>query len=282
MAPAALARLRQAGIEIEIVETHRAGEGSELAREAWRRGVRRFIAVGGDGTSFEILNGIFPAAIEQRAALGFLPLGTGNSFLRDFVSPGGDAASRAAEAIAAGSVRRCDVVRLRHRAGELYYINLLSMGFTADVAALVNRRFKPFGELGYLLGVLVCLARLRRRPFPLRAESDAQLDQRRCLFLSFSNSRFTGGKMMIAPQAGTADGLIEYVRWGPIGRAGLVWNLPSLYDGSHIRHRLAERRGVTRVEFELEGPVDVMVDGEVKTLECRSLEVLPAALDVLV
>jgi diacylglycerol kinase (ATP) len=88
--------------------------------------------------------------------------------------------------------------------------------------------------------------------------------------------------MMIAPQAEVSDGLIEYVRWGPIGRVGLIRNLPTLYDGTHIQHPLAERRPARRIEFQLEGPVDVMVDGEVLSLHCRTLDILPSALTVVV
>ena len=87
---------------------------------------------------------------------------------------------------------------------------------------------------------------------------------------------------MIAPDAVTDDGLIEYVRWGPIGRLGLIRNLATLYDGSHTSHPLAERQAVRRVEFQLDAPVDLMVDGEVLTLECRTIDVLPSALRVVV
>ena len=58
--------------------------------------------------------------------------------------------------------------------------------------------------------------------------------------------------------------------------------LPRLYDGTHIEHPLASRRAVRHVEFKLEAPVDVMIDGEVATLECRSLDLLPAAVDVYI
>ena len=85
----------------------------------------------------------------------------------------------------------------------------------------------------------------------------------------------------IAPNAETGNGLIEYVRWGPIGRLGLLRNLSTLYDGTHINHPLAERKAVKRVEFNLDGPVDVMVDGEVLTLHCQELDVLPGALNVV-
>ena len=278
LAPAALDRLRAAGLALEVRETRAPGEATILAHDAYAAGFRNFIAVGGDGTGFEIVNGLFPAAASKgRAALGFLPLGTGNSFLRDFTERGAD---YAIEAIVARRRRPCDVIRLNHAGGTLFYINTLNIGFAADVATLVNRHLKRLGELGYLAGVLISLARLRRRPFPLRA--DGERDARRCLFLAFSNSKFTGGKMMIAPNASIDSGAIEYVHWGPIGRLGLVRNLPALFDGSHIRHPLASRRIATRIEFDLTGPVDVVVDGEVLTLEVESLGGLPSALDVMV
>ncbi len=278
LAAAALNKLRAAGLHPEVRETRAPGEGVALAREAYAMGFRNFIAVGGDGTSFEVVNGLFPAAAsEGRAALGFLPLGTGNSFLRDFTVGGADCAI---EAILERRRRPCDVLRLNHAGGSLYFINTLNLGFAADVAVLTNRRLKRLGELGYLVGVLMCLARLRRRPLPLRADSER--DARRCLFLAFSNSKYTGGKMMIAPDASIDSGKIEYVHWGPIGRFGLVRNLPRLFDGSHIRHPLASRRAAARIEFEIGEPVDVVVDGEVLTLEVHSIEVLPSALDVMI
>ena len=143
------------------------------------------------------------------------------------------------------------------------------------------RRFSGWGELGYQSSIFISLARLRRRPFPLRIDGD-EIDRRPCLFLTFSNSKFTGGTMMIAPKADMNDGLIEYVRWGPIGRLGLIRNLPTLYDGTHIQHPMAERRAAKRIDFYLNAPVDVMIDGEVLTLKCQTLDVLPSALQVVV
>ncbi len=96
-------------------------------------------------------------------------------------------------------------------------MNLLSLGFPADVGELTNRRFKRWGELGYILGVFTRLAGLKHLAFPHRCEGSSEWDRRPCLFLSFSNSKFTGGKMMIAPKADATDGLIEYVRWSPVG-----------------------------------------------------------------
>ena len=275
----ALDRLRAGGVEVEVVETQGVGDATRIAREAYGLGQRRFIAVGGDGTSYEVVNGLFPeASAGERPTLGFLPLGTGNSFLRDFSDRG---VEHAIESLIAGRSQACDVLRLRHRGGVIHYINLLSVGFPADVATLRARRFSGQGELGYVISIFLGLAQLRRRPFPVRSDGETEFDRRRCLFLTFNNSKFTGGTMMIAPKAEVNSGFIEYVRWGAIGRLGLMRNLPGLYDGTHIEHRLAERKAVKRVEFDLQEPVDVMVDGEVLTLHCEELDVLPGALNVV-
>jgi diacylglycerol kinase (ATP) len=306
---AALDRLRTAGIALETAETSAAGHATQITREAYGRGYRKFLAVGGDGTSYEIVNGLFPESGSQQSrsqisgfgsqrvlggaenqiedqipTLGFLPLGTGNSFLRDFEdgTSGIRGLEHAMQALEARRSRPCDVMRLTHKDGAIYYMNLLSVGFAADVAALRHRRFLRLGQFGYLLSIFLGLARLDRRPFPVRLQGQGEFDSRRCLFLTFNNSKYTGGTMMIAPEAVTDDGLIEYVRWGPIGRLGLIRNLATLYDGTHTRHPLAERQAVRRVEFQLDGPVDVMVDGEVLTLECRTIDVLPSALRVVV
>jgi diacylglycerol kinase family enzyme len=276
----ALDRLRAGGIGLELVETSRPGHASQIARDAYARGYRKFIAVGGDGTSYEIVNGLFPPVnAAEHATLAFLPLGTGNSFLREFTDRG---VEHAIEALLARRSQPCDVMRLRHSEGTIHYINLLSMGFAADVAALRARSFSTWGEFGYQSSIFVSLARLRRRPFPLRVDEKGEIDRRPCLFLTFNNSKFTGGTMLIAPKAEVNDGLIEYVRWGPIGRIGLIRNLPTLYDGTHIQHPLAERQSAKRIDFYLDAPVDVMVDGEVLTLHCQRLDVLPSVLNVVV
>jgi len=304
-AGAALDRLRAAGIALDTAETSAAGQATRIAREAYGRGYRKFLSVGGDGTSYEIVNGLFPESRSQDdrshvsgarsqevsggaedpiPTLGFLPLGTGNSFLRDFLGGASsqDGLEHALQALEARRSRPCDVFRLAHKDGAIYCTNLLSVGFTANVAALRHRRFLALGRFGYLLSIFLSLARLDRRPFPVRFDGQQEFDARRCLFLTFNNSKFTGGTMMIAPDAVTDDGLIEYVRWGPIGRLGLIRNLATLYDCTHTRHPMAERHAVRRVEFQLDQPVDVMVDGEVLTLECQTIEVLPGALRVVV
>ena len=280
LAGPALARLRARGLHIDVIASTCPGHAVQLAREAYGQGYRRFLAVGGDGTAHEILNGVFarnPAA--ERIALGFLPLGTGNSFLRDFTKHGAEASL---DALFANRTRPVDLVRLTHASGEIYSFNILSVGFTADVGALSNRVFKPLGHLGYLFGVFVGLVQLKRRAFVLRSDDETEWDTRRSLFLTFNNSKYTGGTMLIAPDADPSDGFIEFVRWGPIGRFGLLRMLPRLYSGTHLNHPLASRRSVKHVEFNIPVPVDVLIDGEIFSLECKTLDILPSAVDIYI
>jgi diacylglycerol kinase (ATP) len=276
---AGLEQLRAGGIEVDVIETSAAGQASDIVRLAYREGRRRFIAVGGDGTSYEIVNGLFPEASEvstpERPSLGFLPMGTGNSFLRDFTE---DGASYSIEAITQGRRRRCDVIRLEHADGVLHYINLLSIGFVADVNGLRARRFSRWGELGYIAAVVTEVARLRSRAFPMIVDGVA--DGEPMVFASFNNSRFTGGKMMMAPEAEIDDGRIALVRVAPLGRWNLLRTFPKIFKGTHVQHRAVHTAKIETVEFELDDEIDVMVDGEALRVVPRALRVLAGALDV--
>ena len=204
LAGPAIARLREKGLHVDVIASTAPGHAAELAREAYTQGYRRFIAVGGDGTAHELLNGIFThAGASAHISLGFLPLGTGNSFLRDFTDNGPEAAL---QALLENRKRPVDLLRLTHSTGQIYAFNLLSVGFTADVATLTNRHFKSLGRFGYLLGVFLRVVQLRRRAFALRCDDDKDWDERRCLFFTFNNSKYTGGTMLIAPQSDPTDG----------------------------------------------------------------------------
>jgi YegS/Rv2252/BmrU family lipid kinase len=280
----ALDRLRASGAQFDVAETKRAGHGIEITRNAYRNGYRKFIAVGGDGTSFEIVNGLFPEAAANgandvvRPTLGFLPLGTGNSFLRDFTREGVEYATRA---IIEGRSRPCDVIRLKHKEGEVFYINILSLGFVADVATLANRRFKRLGASSYALAVVLCLANFKKRVYNMKLDGVEDPDPPNTALLIFNNSKFTGGNMMLAPNADTGDGLIEIVRWSA-DRLDFIRNFPKCYDGSHVNHPLVWQGRARHIDLDFDSPVDIMIDGEVMTTQCESLDVLPSALNVMV
>lgn len=289
----ALFALREAGERVVAVETRGPGHATELARDAARDGQRRFLSVGGDGTHFEVANGLFEAGrpVRDDACLGMIPLGTGNSFVRDL-----DVASvaDALGAITRGARRRVDVVRATHTSGDLVYLNLLSIGFTAHAGALTNRHFKPLGALGYVLAVLLATSRLTHPRFPLAitapnaddadgssASAESARDDRACTFISFSNSRYTGGAMMMAPTADVADGALDVVRMGPIGKGELAMSFPRIFRGTHTAMAAHEHARARAVRLFLDGPTDVMVDGEVLSLQLEGLEVLPGALEVV-
>lgn len=277
---AALDRLRAAGLEVDVATTDKAGHASELARHAWAEGRRRFLAVGGDGTSYEVVNGLFPAALDsgERPRLGFLPMGTGNSFLRDFSDQG---AEHSVAALTEGRARSCDVMRLRHRAGTIFWINICSVGFVADVNGLRARRFKAWGELGYVAAVVSSVVGLESRGFPMRVDG-GELDAKPLVFASFNNSKFTGGKMMMAPEADTSDGLVEVILVGKMGRFDLLRTFPKIFSGTHVKHSAVRTAKAKRVVFEIEDEIDAMIDGEAERVIPMELDVLPGAIDVAV
>ena len=152
---------------------------------------------------------------EERPCLGFLPLGTGNSFLRDFGS----------ERCAACGRRRCASAGASPATwcgwltptASCSSSTLLSVGFVADVDACANRRFKALGPAGLRRSVvLVETASLAPRPWHMQVDGGEWHEP--VLFASFCNSRFTGGKMMMAPFADSSDGQLDVIvasaRWG--------------------------------------------------------------------
>ncbi|MEM9860850.1 MAG: diacylglycerol kinase family protein [Myxococcota bacterium] len=275
-ASAALRDLRR-DQAIDMVTTEGPGHASELARAAFEDGARRFIAVGGDGTSYEVINGLFPRANGANIELGLLPLGTGNSFLRDFgVSGQDDALGR----LARWATRPVDLVEATHQSGSIHYMNLLSIGFTADVGDLTNRRFKALGPAGYVAAVVSCLSRLDAPRDPI-AIDDLAVDERKAVFMSFSNSQYTGGAMQMAPDADVSDGKLDVIRVGELGRADLLRTFPKIYAGTHVRHPQVETTRAQRVRFTEPRRQAVMVDGEVVELTLKQLDVRPHALRVV-
>jgi YegS/Rv2252/BmrU family lipid kinase len=238
--------------------------------------------VGGDGTSFEIINGLGaqlgatdPA---ERVALGFLPLGTGNSFLRDFGrGDGQDSVSAMIE----GRSRPCDVMCLEHEDGQLHYMNLLSLGFVAEICSLTNRHFKALGSGGYALGVVAALAKLESHIVRMRLDGETPWEQA-VVFVSVCNSRFTGGSMMMAPFADTADGMMDIIVCGPMTRLTLLKTFPKIFSGKHIHHHAIRAARARSVELFESAPIDLMIDGEVVRRTPRRISVRPGALDVFV
>mgnify|MGYP000480290187 CR=1 FL=1 len=273
LAPPVLAELALAH-DLTVRRTRGPGHGVTLARELADT-VDVVVSVGGDGTLFEVVNGLM-AVDGRRPALALLPLGTGNSFGRDV---GVVDVPSARAALSRATPRPVDVVRVTHADGVVHYVNLLSVGFAAEVGDLTNRRFKRLGALGYIAAVLVQVTRLAPRPFPFAPGADAT-DTAPLTLLSLSNSRYTGGDMMMAPEARIDDGCVDVVRIGAMGRRRLLSCFPKLFRGTHLQMQEVSSRHVGAVRFEPGPSVPVMLDGEIEMLSLREVEVLPGALEM--
>ncbi len=206
-------------------------------------------------------------------ALGVLPLGTGNSFVRDFELSDPAAAICALER---GQTRSVDVVRVVHDQGTLHYLNLMSLGFSARAGALTNARFKGLGRGGYVLAVLACLVRLRAEPVRFALDG-GEHDARPRTMVSFCNSRYTGGDMMMAPPADPSDGQVDVVHVGPMGRRRFLSAFPRIFQGTHPELSEIELSRAARIDFAEAVPADCMIDGEILRLRLQSLQVLPQA-----
>lgn len=263
--------------ELDIQETTDPRHATQLAQQAFERNVTHFACVGGDGTNFEILNGLFPAALSapKRPKLALLPLGTGNSFLKDFSLHDPMHSLRALEH---GKMRTCDIIEVVHTHGVFYFMNLLSLGFVADVAFLRNRSFAALGTFGYVLAVMAKTAALRATSFDYSVAGVRRRVDR--TFLSFNNSKYTGGNMMMAPLADTGDGKLDLISAEPMKRSELLATFPKIFTGKHLAHRGVTCEQISSLEFHDAAVMPVMVDGETLEVAIQKLRVLPQVLEV--
>jgi YegS/Rv2252/BmrU family lipid kinase len=273
LAPEALRDLGRRGLSLEVAFTEEPRHATELASQAAANGYRRFLSVGGDGTAAEIVNGLVGAGVSAETELAVLPLGTGNSFLRDF---GITSVEAAGAAIARGDSAPIDVLRLTHQDGVIHFINTMGTGFIARAGELTNERFKFLGAAGYVAAVFVCVIRLQYEENALRYGGTT--DEARTVLTSFSNSQYTGGSMRMAPRAQVADGLLDIVRAGPLGRAALMAAFGRIFSGTHTELEEVWTEQADHVEFINPSAQAVLIDGDLFHLTPLSVDVLPDAL----
>ncbi|MFW2390348.1 MAG: diacylglycerol/lipid kinase family protein [Polyangiales bacterium] len=275
-APAALRELERLGVDLEVAFTERPRHATELVERAAAAGRRCFLSAGGDGTAAEVVNGLVAAGVSRDSELAMLPLGTGNSFLRDFEISDLEAAIAA---IVRRKTRPVDVLRLSHEEGVIHFINTMGTGFVARAGQLTNDRFKFLGAAGYIAAVFVCVVRLQYEDNKLRY-GDA-VDDARTVLTSFSNSQFTGGMMRMAPEAQVSDGLLDLVRAGPLGRGALIDAFRRIFAGTHTDLDEVWTRQLERVEFVDPTFQAVLIDGDLHQLKPLAIDVLPAAINLV-
>jgi YegS/Rv2252/BmrU family lipid kinase len=277
LAPAALEDLERRGLSLEAVFTDGPKHAIELARRRAEEGQRRFLSVGGDGTASEVVNGLIRAGVAKECELAMLPLGTGNSFLRDF---GITNIEQATNAITRGNSRAIDILRLNHEGGTIHFINTMGTGFVARVGELANERFKHLGAASYVAAVLVCLLRLEYERTALRY--DGVTDDRLTVLSSFSNSQYTGGSMRMAPDANVSDGLLDVIRAAPRGRAALLAAFARIFSGAHTELDTVWTRQVDRVDFTDPARQAVLIDGDLFHLTPLSIDVVPRGIQLII
>jgi YegS/Rv2252/BmrU family lipid kinase len=266
---------------MDVRVSEHAGHAFAIGREAVENGYERVLCVGGDGTPFEIVNGIYAEGRPRRAIeLGLVPAGTGNSFLRDFSV---FSWRQAVEGILAGKRRRADLVEISYFRGReevrQYYLNILGVGLIADILKLTNEKLKGFGRASYGLAVLLRLAKgMRNR---LRLEVDGEPLEIVDSALVVSNSKFTGGGMNIAPMADCGDGKVDLVIFQEVDRRDILAIFARVFKGSHVRHPRVRTLRAGAIAIDGEPRQLLMADGELLGRTPLRLQVLPGELVVL-
>ena len=279
------ALLQQAGLDFELLTTHARGGATELAWQAIEHGTQRIVAVGGDGTINEIVNGIKGAeqSTARRASLGIIPLGTGSDFVKvlDGFTPNDIAG--AVRRIAAGRTRSVDLGRITVGEAEpRFFINAIGMGFDARVAAEALQITRLKGFAVYLVAVIRALAVYRAHPMTI--EYGDRRVQRRLLFANVANGRCQGAGFWMTPDAQFDDGQLDVCLVDNLRLDQIIRYIPRLMEGTHTTLRVVTMGRGTAITMTCNAPMPVQADGEVLATDARRVyvETLPAAIDVIV
>ena len=275
-------QLSALGIDAETAHTERPGHASELVRDGLRNGPRLVVAVGGDGTVNEVVNGFFDgaAAIAPGSELAVVPIGTGRDGARTYGISGKP--ERAIALLVDGATRTIDLGRATytaHAGGEesRIFLNIASCGLSGAVAERANRTSKRLGGTpAFLWATIATFAGWKNVPFRITIDGE----QRELVANNtiVANGRYFGGGMHIAPGARTDDGLLDAIVFGDVGRLDLALNLHRLYRGTILRHPKASHRLARSVLVEPAQALPIEIDGEQPGVTPVRFEVLPAAL----
>ncbi|MBN2358516.1 MAG: diacylglycerol kinase family lipid kinase, partial [Deltaproteobacteria bacterium] len=278
--------LRQTWPSLQARLTEGPEHATTLARDAVRGGAELVIAIGGDGTNNEVVNGFFDAEsqpLATAAAFAFIGSGTGSDLGRSLCSQ--DSLQARIDAIAGSAGRRIDVGRVTFvdhegRERRRIFVNISSFGVSGMVVRAVNARSSG-GRVAYALETARAIFRYRNCPVAISVDGGepSELELTLC---AVANGQFFGGGMQIAPHAVVDDGQFDVVRvwgWRPIG---FLANASKVYKGAHLGMRgVAESRGRQVVARPVRGDEVLLdVDGEQPGRLPASFELLPAALNL--
>ncbi len=273
------------------VRTRGPGDATVLVREALRAGAERIVAIGGDGTINEVVNGFFVdgRAIAPQASFALVPFGTGGDFRRTMEIP--SEADKAAAVIAANHTRTIDVgkLELTKRDGSRrlrMFANIASFGVSGVVDRLVNESGKKLGRLSFALATARATWSYKNQRVQLIFDGDtAGRVEATINTVAVANGKYFGGAMMIAPNAEVDDGQFDVVAMGDFGFADLVKSGRRLYQGTHLAMDKVTARRARIVEAEPIDPsaiVELDVDGEPLGRLPARFELVPGALRMVV
>jgi diacylglycerol kinase (ATP) len=273
------------------VQTTGPGDATRIAREALKSGADRVVAIGGDGTINEVVNGFFEAGepIAPDASFALIPFGTGGDFRRTAEIP--LELADAAAVIAANKRKQIDVgkLELTQRDGTRalrMFANIASFGVSGVVDRLVNESGKKLGRLSFALATARATWSYKNQRVELvfddnvRDRIEATINT-----VAIANGKYFGGAMKVAPDAELDDGKFDVVAMGDFTFADLIKSGRRLYKGTHLTMDKVSTRRARIVEASPIDPsaeVELDVDGEPLGLLPARFELMPAALWMVV
>lgn len=272
-ASAAIERIRAAaGGAAEIVMSRGPGDAETQAFTAAAEGFGPVVAVGGDGTIHEVVNGLMRAPVPP--VLGIVATGSANDAARSLKIPRDPVlAARLAWS------DRADAIDLGC-CNDRSFLNVAGVGLDTVVVAAVNAQTGRFarGKAGYIVQALRELRQFENPSFVIRF--DGQVIETRSLLLAVANLKYFGGGMKIAPQADPEDGLLDLWIGGDLSRRETLALMPVIFAGQHGRHPKVSHHRVTSVRIESAVPMQVQLDGEVIESLPAEFRVVPRALRI--
>jgi diacylglycerol kinase (ATP) len=220
--------LKEHKIGFDLLQTQYHGHAIELVKQIPMREYDAIVSMGGDGTNFQVLNAVLKYhGDSDLPPLGILPGGRGNSFAKDLQI---DSVADGIEALGRQTTREIDVCRFSQKETAHYFVNLMGFGFVTDVAKTAAR-FNWAADFSYVIGVFHRLLGLAFHQMDL--EIDGEVISGQNCFVEICNSKYTGGNMLMAPEAKVDDGLFDAVVVSPLSRASLMATFPKIFKGTH-------------------------------------------------
>jgi len=263
-------------VDYELAVTNSPGEGTIIAREAIEAGYEKVVAVGGDSTVSEVVNGLIQASGEHQAGdLGIIPLGSAND-LADILKIPRDLRA-ACQKVVAGRTRVIDVGQVN----DHFFDNNSAVGLEPLVTIEAEKIKRIRGPLRYLLAALRTI--IKDPVWQAHIEWDAGTYKGPISIVSIGNSPRTGGSFWMTPHARLDDGKLDVVFAPPLSRFNLLRLLPMTFNGKHIHHDAVTYLRVTSLHITI-SPTPLQADGEVLDRQATQLTytILPGKLRVIV